>query len=114
MEQYDPTGLDAHAPGAKLDAGKNRVSLVLGGFPHALWEVSRVGTFGANKYTDDGWLHVSDGERRYMDAAMRHWLKFCMGGEFDEESSIHHLSHMAWNILAARELQVRNKVDADE
>jgi len=106
MEQHDPNGLDAHAPGAKLDAGKNRVSLVLGGFPHALWEVSRVGTFGASKYTDDGWLHVSDGERRYMDAAMRHWLKFCMGEEFDEESGIHHLSHMAWNILAARELQV--------
>ena len=33
--------------GVKLDEGKNRLGLILGGFSRALWEVGRVGTFGA-------------------------------------------------------------------
>ena len=44
-----------HEPGAKLDSGKIRPSLVLGGFARALAEVSAVGTFGAEKYSDNGW-----------------------------------------------------------
>ena len=36
----------------KLDNGKNRLGLVLGGFSHALWLVGCVGTFGADKYTE--------------------------------------------------------------
>lgn len=50
----DPTGKDAHEPGAKLDAGKLRMGLVLLGFHRALQEVARVGTLGAAKYSDYG------------------------------------------------------------
>ena len=40
--------------GVKLDNEKPRMDLVLGGFAKALYEVGRVGTFGADKYSDDG------------------------------------------------------------
>lgn len=36
MAEQDPNGLDAHTPGAKLDAGKQRPFLVLGSFLPAL------------------------------------------------------------------------------
>ena len=49
---------DLHKPGAKDDGVKPRTDLVLGGFSRALLEVSQVGTFGANKYTDNGWMEV--------------------------------------------------------
>ena len=39
--------------GVKLDNGKIRLGLVLGGFAKALWEVGCIGTFGANKYGDN-------------------------------------------------------------
>jgi hypothetical protein len=52
MTETDPNGLDPHEPGAKLDAGKIRPQLVLGGFSRALEEVVKVGTYGANKYTE--------------------------------------------------------------
>ena len=48
--------------GIKLDNGKNRLGLVLDGFSHALWLVRCVGTFGANKYTDNGWQEVKNGK----------------------------------------------------
>jgi len=102
--QADPNGLDAHAPGAKLDAGKNRCGLVIGGFSRALWQVSRVGTFGAAKYTPDGWRSVVGGVERYTDALHRHLLSEAMGEERDSESSILHAAHAAWNALARLEL----------
>jgi len=72
--ERDPHGADPHTPGAKLDAGKTRAGLVLGDFARALEQVSRVGTFGAQKYTDHGWLSVPGGVGRYTDAMLRHWL----------------------------------------
>ena len=53
------------AGGVKYDAGKPRYGPVLGGFPRALERVVQVGTFGANKYSDDGWLTVPGGHGRY-------------------------------------------------
>lgn len=70
--ETDPNGKTPNEPGAKLDAGKNRIGLVLFGFARALQEVGKVGTYGANKYTDNGWTEVPDGERRYTDALLRH------------------------------------------
>ena len=44
--------------GVKLDNGKIRLGLVLGGFAKGLKEVGCIGTFGANKYCDNGWQTV--------------------------------------------------------
>ena len=97
--ESDPTGRSQHEPGAKMDAGKQRAGLVLLGFSRALEEVIRVGTYGAEKYSPNGWLSVPDGEARYTDAMLRH----LMAGQretCDPDTGIHHAAHTAWNALA--------------
>lgn len=105
--ESDPTGKSPHAPGAKLDAGKPRPGLVLGGFARALMEITRVGTYGAVKYTDNGWMEVEDGEGRYDDAGMRHWLREHAGEQLDPDTELLHLAHGAWNALARLDLVLR-------
>lgn len=90
--------------GIKLDTGKNRLSLVFEGFSNALWQVGEVGTFGANKYTDNGWQTVENPEERYTNALLRHLFKYYNGEHFDKESGLNHLAHLAWNALAILEL----------
>ncbi len=107
FEPVDPTGRGQHEPGAKMDGGKQRPALVLGGFARALEDVVRVGTYGAAKYTDNGWLEVPQGEQRYADAMHRHLLRHMTGEVLDSESGIPHLAHAAWNILALLELSQR-------
>ena len=106
-DEKDPDGIGAHEGGAKLDAGKVRLGLVLGGFPRALWGVGEVGTFGANKYSDNGWMSVERGIERYTDAMERHFLKEKMGEVFDKDSGLAHDLHLAWNALARAELRLR-------
>lgn len=101
MSEVDPNGKSANEPGAKLDAGKVRPALVIQGFRRALLAVSEVGTFGAAKYTDDGWKSVTDGRKRYEDALYRHLL----AEGVDEQSGLPHLAHAAWNLLAMLELE---------
>lgn len=99
-----PDGIDQHAPGAKLDAGKLRPALVLGGFANALLAVTKVGTDGAAKYTDNGWREVANGYKRYSDAEGRHRLYREAGETHDKLSGSLHLAHEAWNALAKLEL----------
>ena len=107
--ETDPNGLHLNTPGAKADAGKNRPALVLGGFARALWEVSKVGTGGAIKYTDNGWMEVPNGISRYDDADMRHWLKEKMGEKYDSDTELLHAAHKAWNALARLDLLLRER-----
>ena len=106
-KEADPTGREQHAPGAKLDAGKLRPALVLGGFANAIEAVVKVGTDGAAKYTDNGWLEVPNGFARYDDAARRHTGKRDKGEVTDPDSGSLHLAHEAWNALARLELYLR-------
>lgn len=101
-----PAGAPQPAGGVKHDAGKPRYGLVLGGFPRALERVVQVGTFGANKYSDDGWLTVDDGHARYTDAMLRHHFAEAGGEELDGESGMLHAAHRAWNALAVLELKL--------
>lgn len=112
--EADPTGRDQHQPGAKVDAGKPRPGLVLGAFSGALLEVTKVGTFGAKKYTDNGWLSVPDGFRRYEDAQLRHALYRHSGESHDPDSGLLHLAHEAWNALAKLELYIQSKRGSGE
>lgn len=115
MSEKDPTGLDQHAPGAKVDAGKNRVALMENGFVNALEAVALVTTAGAEKYTDYGFLDVEEGMSRYADAAGRHRLKHAKAMQVGD--SIHdvekggtgclHKAQEAWNVLAELELMLR-------
>jgi hypothetical protein len=101
--ERDPAGIDPHHPGAKLDEGKPLAGTVLGGFAQALREVVDVGTFGANKYTTDGWKSVNGGFQRYTDAMLRHYLYETSGEEWDKDSGLRHAAHLAWNALARLE-----------
>ena len=104
----DPNGLDAHDPGAKLDAEKVRLGLVLHGFCRALMAVGKVGTYGAAKYSDNGWMQVDDGQRRYTDAMYRHLMSEASGEDCDYESNLLHAAHTAWNALARLELMLKH------
>jgi len=95
--------------GVKLDDGKPRLDLVLGNFATALWGVGLVGTYGARKYTDNGWQEVNNPIERYSNALLRHYLNFRSGEELDAESGLPHLAHIAWNALAILELYMRMK-----
>ena len=112
--EYDPNGIAHHSPGAKLDAGKVRPSLIFNDMPRALLAVANVATFGANKYSDGGWQHVPNAIKRYTDAMDRHRLMEFIEGPTDRESGLPHAAHLAWNALAALELMLRDlEVDAE-
>lgn len=103
-----PEGCSLNVAGAKADAGKPRMDLVLGGFSEALLRVAEVGTFGANKYTDNGWKEVANGRERYTDALLRH-LFASKKEAFDRDSHLLHLAHAAWNALAVLELYLKEE-----
>lgn len=105
--ETDPHGKDPHQPGAKLDAGKARVWLCIGGFSRALTAVSEVTTKGALKYTPNGWIDVPNGSDRYMDAAFRHLMAVGRGELIDADTGCTHKSQAAWNLLASLELDLR-------
>ncbi len=105
--ESDPNGLNPHASGAKLDAGKPRPGLVLGGFARALLAVTRIGTYGAVKYSDNGWMEVPNGIERYDDAKLRHWLYEKIGIECDADTAEMHAAHECWNALARLDLLIR-------
>lgn len=107
IQEADPHGIDQHTPGAKLDAGKDRVWLCLGGFSRALAEVAKVTTIGATKYTPNGWMEVADGEARYMDAFGRHMLALGSGEAIDADTGCRHKAQMIWDLLASLELELR-------
>ena len=122
MEEVDPDGLNAGAPGAKLDAGKVMVGMVMTGFHRALLHVAKVGTKGAIKYSEFGFLSVDRGKERYTDAMMRHWLKedyeeFDMVDEQGNPGTEElHAACVAWNALARLEfiLMAKEKIDKEE
>lgn len=106
-KEVDPNGIPQHDPGAKNDKGKMMGGLLLN-FPRALWAVGAVATYGAEKYTRDGWEHVPSGLQRYHDAEMRHLLLGKME-ELDPESGMPHEWHRVWNAIACLELSLRAK-----
>lgn len=111
-EEMDPHGMDQHQKGAKLDAGKEMMSLVMLDMNMALQRVAAVATYGAKKYTAGGWLHVPNGQQRYTDALLRHLLKepneLC-----DPDTGIEHASHVAWNALARLQLLLLAQAGAE-
>jgi hypothetical protein len=70
--------------------------------------VTRIGTYGAVKYSDNGWMQVVNGTDRYDDAKLRHWLYEKSGIECDPDTQELHAAHEAWNALARLDLIIRN------
>ncbi len=103
-QERDPNGIDVHAGGAKLDAGKAPMLRgLLRYFPRALSMVAQVSQYGSRKYSWGGWKTVEDGITRYGDALVRHLLE--VGA--DKDSGLPHAAHAAWNALAHLELLLK-------
>lgn len=112
QRQTDPNGIEQHAPGAKLDAGKEPMRLILHAMPRAVFAVAQVGAYGAAKYSENGWLHVPQGVERYTDAMFRHALREGIE-QHDEESGLLHAAQVAWNALARLELMLQQSSNAE-
>lgn len=90
----------------KHDKGKGRWSLL----PYdALRWVVKVMTFGAIKYSDDGWCSstTEETQARYEDALFRHYDAYKAGEILDPESGMPHLAHLATNALFILALWLR-------
>lgn len=107
MSEIDPNGIEAHTAGAKLDAGKMRVWLCVGGFSRAIAAVADVTSKGAIKYSPNGWMSVPDGQERYMDAFGRHMLALGRGEIIDVDTGAMHKAQMIWNLMASLELELQ-------
>lgn len=79
----------------KYDQNKPRMTLI----PRiAKRAIATVMTYGANKYSLDGWKNCGPDELwRYRDALERHWDSYVDGEWFDPESKLPHLWHVATN-----------------
>ena len=85
--------------GIKYDTGKPRIAEMIIDFSDSLVEVSKVWSFGADKYTKSNWKKVDNAIDRYTNAMLRHLI-----AETDQlrdsESELMHAAHVAWNALA--------------
>ncbi len=96
-KERDGTGIAQHDPGAKLDWGKLRYSLIP---VSPLKWLAKLYTNGAIKYSDGGWKEVPNGEERYLDALMRHLEAYRAGEWMDKDTKVPHLTAVAWNAFA--------------
>jgi len=105
--EADPSGADPQTEPAKLDAGKPKADLMFS-FGLAQLAVAEVCTFGTEKYFRGSWEEVPDAIHRYQAAAARHLFK---GNQehLDPDSGLPHIDHAIWNLMAARELELRKE-----
>ena len=80
----------------KHDKGKPMISLIEPKFIEGLAEVMPQ---GASKYGRDNWQECKE-PHRYLDALLRHTLKYWNGEKVDSESGKSHLYHIAFNAMA--------------
>lgn len=85
--------------GIKYDKDKLRLSEMIIDFQEPMKELCKVWEFGANKYGKSNWKYVQNGVDRYSNALIRHLLAEDENLH-DNESSLLHASHIAFNALA--------------
>ena len=82
--------------GRKFDTDKLRWELL----PYnELEEIVEIFTFGAQKYEDNNWKHVTPLRERYYGALMRHLTAWWCGEIKDSESGKSHLAHAGCCLL---------------
>lgn len=106
--------------GTKNDAGKTRLELFPG---DALFAISQVLTFGAQKYADRNWEKGISWGRVYG-ALMRHMWSWWQGrgptnksflfGDLDEESSLSHLWHAGCCLVFLISYEMRGQTSFDD
>jgi hypothetical protein len=87
--------------GKKFDGGKLRYDLLP---VKPIEDVTKVITFGANKYGDNNWKQLNNARERYYAACARHIAEYRKGNQIDDESGLPHLAHAMCNIIFIMEL----------
>ena len=65
----------------------------------SVYAVSQVLTFGAEKYSANGWKDVPNARARYTAAMLRHMTQVQDGEVWDEDSGLPHADHIACNAM---------------
>ena len=91
--------------GIKYDSVKPRMNLLP---PKAIVEVSKVLTFGAEKYDAENWRKLDDLQNRYTAGALRHIFAHMDGEKDDPESNISHLAHALCCLLFKLEIELED------
>lgn len=99
--QPQPHTTEAPTDGRKNDAGKLRFDLIP---PGPLFELARVYTIGAAKYSPRGWEDGMEWGRLFA-ALQRHAWKWWNGEQHDPVDGQHHLASVAWCALALMEYE---------
>lgn len=81
--------------GTKHDQQKPDLSLLP---PEAILEISKVLTFGANKYDAHNWRGGFNWTR-LSSASLRHIFSWLGGETYDPESGLNHLAHAACGLM---------------
>lgn len=79
----------------RYNKNKPRLAKIWMGF---LTPIARVLEFGAAKYDWDNWKNHLDREE-ILDSSMRHLASLIDGELHDKESQLHHLGHLACNLM---------------
>lgn len=85
--------------GVKYDKDKPRIGEMILDFKVPLIELCKVWEYGASKYSKSNWKSLNDGVNRYTNAMLRHLIAE-EDSLYDEESSLLHAAHIAFNALA--------------
>jgi len=91
--------------GRKFDSTKPKMYLLP---PKATVEVSKVLTFGAEKYDEENWRHLENAQNRYSGGALRHIFAHLDGELKDEETDCSHLAHAICCLMFKLELELEN------
>lgn len=87
--------VEIKSEGLRYNAGKVRHDLLE---PFAINELAKVFTKGSEKYSDHNWLKGMKWST--MLASMkRHLNAYERGEDFDPETGLYHMAHVAWNAL---------------
>ena len=97
------------ATGRKFDGEKPAMDLMP---PLMELEVSKVLTFGAQKYDAENWRNVPDLHSRYRSAAKRHINALKRGEQYDEESGRHHAAHAVCCLMFMGEIDLETAASA--
>lgn len=82
--------------GLRYNEGKIRYDLLE---PYAIEQLAKVFTKGAEKYADNNWLQGLKWSN-VTSSLKRHLAAFEQGEDFDKETQLLHIAHVAWNAMA--------------
>lgn len=79
----------------------------------AFVEVVKVYRMGCGKYAPRNWENGLSFDETF-DSLQRHAVAWYLGEDYDEESGLHHMAHVAWNALALVAFTFRGRTELDD